>query len=61
MVAEGVKTSKVVMELADRHGVEMPIAGWVYKVVHEGATATDAYRGLLVRDHRAEMHNMPRD
>ena len=61
MVAEGVKTSKVVMELSQRHGVEMPIAGWVYKVVHDGASATDAYRGLLGRDHRAEMHNMPRN
>ena len=32
MVAEGVKTSKVVMELAEQYGVEMPIAarstGW---------------------------------
>ena len=26
MVAEGVKTSKVVMEMADEHGVDMPIA-----------------------------------
>jgi glycerol-3-phosphate dehydrogenase (NAD(P)+) len=61
MVAEGVKTSKVVMELSEQYGVEMPIAGWVYRVVHEGAPATAAYRGLLGRDHRAEMHNMPRN
>jgi len=49
MVAEGVKTSKVVVELADRHGVDMPIAREVYGVVHEGRTALDAYRGLLKR------------
>jgi glycerol-3-phosphate dehydrogenase (NAD(P)+) len=47
MVAEGVKTSKVVMELAAEHGVEMPIAAEVYAVCHEGATAVDAYRGLI--------------
>ena len=35
MVAEGVKTSRVVMELADEFGVEMPIASEVYAVCHE--------------------------
>ncbi|MCC7077533.1 MAG: NAD(P)H-dependent glycerol-3-phosphate dehydrogenase [Acidimicrobiia bacterium] len=47
MVAEGVKTCKVVMELATRHGVEMPIAREVYKVVYEGSSAMAAYRGLI--------------
>lgn len=49
MVAEGVKTSKVVMELADEYGVDMPIASEVYGVCHEGATAEEAYRGLIRR------------
>jgi glycerol-3-phosphate dehydrogenase (NAD(P)+) len=47
MVAEGVKTSRAVMELAERHGVEMPIAQEVYCVVNEGRTAQEAFRGLL--------------
>jgi glycerol-3-phosphate dehydrogenase (NAD(P)+) len=60
MVAEGVKTSKVVMELAREHHVRMPIAREVHRVVHEGATAAEAYRGLVTRaDVRAEMHGMP--
>jgi glycerol-3-phosphate dehydrogenase (NAD(P)+) len=59
MVAEGVKTSRVVMELADQYGVDLPIAGEVFAVVHEGAPATDAYRGLLGRNVRSEMHGMP--
>jgi glycerol-3-phosphate dehydrogenase (NAD(P)+) len=60
MVAEGVKTSRVVMELAHEYGVSMPIAREVHRVVHEGASAADAYRGLLARpDARAEMHGMP--
>ena len=60
MVAEGVKTSKVVMELAREFGVRMPIAREVHRVVHEGATAEEAYRGLIGRpDAHAEMHGMP--
>ncbi|HEY5318227.1 MAG TPA: NAD(P)H-dependent glycerol-3-phosphate dehydrogenase [Solirubrobacteraceae bacterium] len=47
MVAEGIKTSRVVMELAQRHGVEMPIAREVFGVVHEGRTPEDAFRGLF--------------
>jgi len=47
MVAEGVKTSKVVMELANEYDVEMPIGREVFGVCHEGASATDAYRGLI--------------
>jgi glycerol-3-phosphate dehydrogenase (NAD(P)+) len=47
MVAEGVKTAGTVMELSDRHGVEMPIAREVHEVVNEGQPAQDAFRGLL--------------
>jgi glycerol-3-phosphate dehydrogenase (NAD(P)+) len=54
MVAEGVKTCRVVMELAERHGVDMPIAREVYGVVYEGRTAPQAYRGLIRRRPGAE-------
>jgi len=46
-VAEGVKTCRVVTELAEEYDVEMPIAQEVYRVVHEGQTPREAYRGLL--------------
>lgn len=49
MVAEGVKTSRVVMDLAEQFGVELPIATEVHAVCHEGSTAEDAYRGLIRR------------
>ena len=49
MVAEGVKTSKVVHEMALELGVDMPIANEVYAACHEGRPATEAYRGLLRR------------
>jgi glycerol-3-phosphate dehydrogenase (NAD(P)+) len=47
MVAEGVKTCGVVMELAERFDIEMPIAREVYGVIHEGRSALQAYRGLI--------------
>jgi glycerol-3-phosphate dehydrogenase (NAD(P)+) len=58
MVAEGVKTAKVVMELADEYGIEMPIAEQVYAVCHGGRSAAEAYRGLLRRENRHEMHGL---
>jgi glycerol-3-phosphate dehydrogenase (NAD(P)+) len=55
MVAEGVKTSRVVMELADRHQVEMPIAHEVCCVVNEGRTPQEAFRGLLRTEPTTEL------
>jgi len=49
-VAEGVKTAKVVMELAEKYNINMPIATEVYKVLYEENTARDAFRGLLRMD-----------
>ncbi len=46
-VAEGVKSAKVVMELAKDYNVDMPISQEVYKVLYEGNTVHDAFRGLL--------------
>jgi glycerol-3-phosphate dehydrogenase (NAD(P)+) len=50
MVAEGVKSAPAVMALAEEHDVEMPIVSDVYRVVAEGGTATNAFRGLLKVD-----------
>ncbi|MCR9290009.1 MAG: NAD(P)H-dependent glycerol-3-phosphate dehydrogenase [Bacteroidetes bacterium] len=49
MVAEGVKSCSVVMELAREYNVEMPISEEVYKVVHDGNSVRDAFRGLIRR------------
>ncbi|MGQ0626415.1 MAG: NAD(P)H-dependent glycerol-3-phosphate dehydrogenase [Sporichthyaceae bacterium] len=46
MVAEGIKTSAVVVELATELGVEVPIAREVYGVLHLGHSPIKAYRGL---------------
>jgi glycerol-3-phosphate dehydrogenase (NAD(P)+) len=54
MVAEGVKSSSVVVQLAAQHGVEMPIAEQVRAVCHEGKTAEEALLSLLSRTPKAE-------
>ncbi|WP_397447247.1 NAD(P)H-dependent glycerol-3-phosphate dehydrogenase [Polaribacter sp. R77954] len=46
-VAEGVKTAKVVIELAKEYNVDMPISEEIYKVLYEGNTVNDAFKGLL--------------
>ncbi len=46
-VAEGVKTAKAVMELAEDYKVDMPISREVYKVLYEGNTVYDAFFGLV--------------
>lgn len=53
-VAEGVKTSAVVMQLGEEHGVDLPISREVYGVLYEGRTAQEAYRGLVRREPGAE-------
>jgi glycerol-3-phosphate dehydrogenase (NAD(P)+) len=55
MVAEGVKTSKVVVELGEEHGIELPICSEVRAVCHEGLSAAEAYAGLLKRGTGREM------
>ncbi|HVM15187.1 MAG TPA: NAD(P)H-dependent glycerol-3-phosphate dehydrogenase [Egibacteraceae bacterium] len=58
MVAEGVKSSKAVVELAREHGVEMPIVEHVVKVVHEGMDPHDMVRALMGREPKAEFHGL---
>ena len=47
MVAEGVKSAPTVMALAEQYAIDMPIARDVYKVISQGGTARQAFRGLL--------------
>lgn len=54
MVAEGVKTCKVVMELAEQYQLEMPISYEVYRVLYEGSTVREAFKGLLRQESGSE-------
>lgn len=53
-VAEGVKTTRAVKQLAARAGVEMPITNEVHAVLYEGKTAHDAAEELMTRPLRGE-------
>jgi glycerol-3-phosphate dehydrogenase (NAD(P)+) len=54
MVAEGVKSSPSVLDLAHRYGVEMPITEQVVAVCHEGRSAREALFNLMQRDRKSE-------
>lgn len=49
MVAEGVKTTKSVLELAERHGIEVPIAAQVGAMLYEGLDPEAMVANLLGR------------
>jgi glycerol-3-phosphate dehydrogenase (NAD(P)+) len=54
MVAEGVRTSAAVVDLAARVGVEMPIAEQVVAVLHQGKSPADVVPCLMGRDAKPE-------
>ncbi len=55
MVAEGVKSTKGILALAERHGVEMPIAEQVGRVLYEGTSVQDAILELMGRASKSEL------
>ncbi len=58
MVAEGVKTTRAVLDLASRHGVEMPIAEAVGRILYEGETVQQAMATLMGRALTSEGHGI---
>ncbi len=55
MVAEGIKTTAVALELAERYGVELPVARQMHGVLHLGRSPQDAVRELMNRSLRSEL------
>jgi glycerol-3-phosphate dehydrogenase (NAD(P)+) len=55
MVAEGVKSSAAVLDLAAQFGIEMPITEQVVAVCHRGISAEQALSDLLNRGGRSEL------
>jgi glycerol-3-phosphate dehydrogenase (NAD(P)+) len=55
-VAEGVKSARTVMQLAEEYGVTMPIAAEVDAVINEGRHPVEAYRGLRRAAAQSELH-----
>src|SRR5262249_45872645 len=60
MVAEGVKTSRAVVDLSRRVGVEMPIAEQVVAVLYEGKQASEMVPALMMREAKPELHGLER-
>ncbi len=54
MVAEGVKTTRAVLDLADRTEIEMPIATHVGHVLYEGLDPKEAVLRLMSREAKPE-------
>jgi glycerol-3-phosphate dehydrogenase (NAD(P)+) len=54
MIAEGVKSSASVIELAHRHSIEMPIAEQVAAVCAGKVSAAEALRALMSRQSKSE-------
>lgn len=54
MVAEGVKSTSGILELAHSAGVELPIAEQVGKVLYEGTDPQTAIRQLMTREPKSE-------
>jgi glycerol-3-phosphate dehydrogenase (NAD(P)+) len=54
MVAEGIHTTFAAMDLARRHGVEMPIATQMCAILRDGRSPADAVRDLMERTLKEE-------
>jgi len=53
-VVESVETVDTIMRLAQRHGLDLPIAYGVQRVLHEEMTPSEALRQLLARERKPE-------
>ncbi|GGI06416.1 NAD(P)H-dependent glycerol-3-phosphate dehydrogenase [Egicoccus halophilus] len=58
MVAEGVKSSRAILGLAERAGVEMPITQGVVAVCHAGHHPSELVDGLLQRSAKPELYGL---
>jgi glycerol-3-phosphate dehydrogenase (NAD(P)+) len=58
MVAEGIRSSRAILEIADEHGVEMPIVEQVVEVVHKDAVPADVVAALLGRKPKPELYGL---
>ncbi|GEK90469.1 NAD(P)H-dependent glycerol-3-phosphate dehydrogenase [Alkalibacterium kapii] len=54
MVVEGVSTTQAAFELAEEHGIEMPITEAIYEVLYNDAEVKYVLRNLMQRKGKAE-------
>ena len=58
MVADGVNATRAAMPLADRHGVDMPIAEEIHAVIFEGKPIAAALSDLMGRGPAHELRGL---
>jgi len=58
MVAEGVKSSRAIIDLAHDEGVEMPISEGVVQVLYHGVPLSSMIEALLSRSAKPEIYGM---
>lgn len=58
MVAEGIKTTPAVLALAERAGVDMPIAEQVGAVISQGRQPSELVTALMMREAKSELHGI---
>lgn len=52
---EGIRTAKIVHELAMEHDIDMPIVSEIYRVLYEDKDPKQSARDLMLRDLKAEL------
>ncbi len=60
MVAEGVRTTKVALQLGERHQIELPITSQMAEVLDGRKSPRDAVEDLMLRPQRAEIDAIAR-
>ncbi|MHB8440297.1 MAG: NAD(P)H-dependent glycerol-3-phosphate dehydrogenase, partial [Acidimicrobiales bacterium] len=54
MVAEGVNTAVLALELAERHGLELPVCSMIDRVVRGEIAPSESYWGLTPARHELD-------
>jgi glycerol-3-phosphate dehydrogenase (NAD(P)+) len=55
LVAEGVRTCKSAKELGDKHSIDLPIIGEMYRLLYEGESPRNAIQRLMSRALKPEL------
>ncbi len=58
MVAEGVKTTKAVYDIAEKMNIEMPITECIYNIIYKGLKPAESVKKLMNRKFKSEVEDI---
>lgn len=58
MVVEGIISTKIIKNIADSFGVEMPIVNSLYEVLYENKEPKEAIKELMIRESKSEYEDV---